>query len=110
MATDLVRRTPWIVSVFLFKVIMPLVCAIMTWFAPNGTLRTTTKSASDMMKAAFEVGPPLCEQPKGWYMSGSERAEPSAESKDGRKRKTLWRDSIRYAHLAEGETTLVEWQ
>lgn len=109
MATELVRRSAWVV-VQIFRFVIAPLSVLMTWLHPNGSLRTTKKSACDMMALALECGPPLCEYPKGWYMSGLERAEPSAESKDARKREILWRDSVRYTGLAEGETCLGDWR
>jgi NAD(P)-dependent dehydrogenase (short-subunit alcohol dehydrogenase family) len=107
--TELVRRSAWVV-VLIFRVVLAPLAVLTTWLRPNGSLRTAKKSAADMMVLALECGEPLCEYPKGWYMNGLERAEPSEESKDERKRVMLWRDSVRYTRLAEGETCLDNWR
>ncbi|KAK4113267.1 putative short-chain dehydrogenase [Canariomyces notabilis] len=107
--TELVRRSAWVV-VLIFRFVLAPLAVLTTWLSPNGSLRTTRKSAADMMVLALKRGEPLCEYPKGWYMNGLERAEPSDESKDERKRECLWRDSVRYTRLAEGETCLGDWR
>jgi hypothetical protein len=73
-------------------------------------VRTVDKAAKDILAAAFDSSPFLGEQPKGVYLDGSERAEISAEAQDPKKREMVWRDSIGYAGLKEGETILAHWQ
>ena len=106
MPSNLVRRGPWMIRVFLFQLVLPLVAVLATWVMPNGPLRTTKKSAQNVLKAAFDLGP----QTKGLYLDGSEPTEMSREAKDPEKRKTLWSDTVRYASLREGETCLAQWK
>ena len=94
------------IRVFLFQLVLPLVAVLATWVMPNGPLRTTKKSAQNVLKAAFDLGP----QTKGLYLDGSEPTEMSREAKDPEKRKTLWSDTVRYASLREGETCLAQWK
>ncbi|KAI0547067.1 putative short-chain dehydrogenase [Xylaria curta] len=102
MSTGLQRSAPWFIRVVLFSVIFPVI----TWFKPYGNIRTTTKSAADVLSAAFGTSPTLGQYPKGLYLDGLSIAEPSAESKDELKRKELWSASVKYIDLKAEETIL----
>jgi hypothetical protein len=106
MSTGLQRHAPWIIRVLMFQIIFPIVAMLM----PNGPVRTTQKSASHILQAAFESNSVLSQFPKDLYFNGTEPLETSAESRDTRKRYLVWKESVRYAHLKEGETVLVNWQ
>ncbi|PQE22282.1 short-chain protein [Rutstroemia sp. NJR-2017a WRK4] len=110
--TNIARRSPWFIRVLLFRVVLPLVASLQAWRNPKGNndVRTVDKAAKDVLAAAFDSSPVLGEQPKGVYLDGSERAEISAEAQDPRKREMVWKDSIGYAGLKEGETILAHWQ
>lgn len=106
MSTNLQRHAPWFIRVVIFKVIFPIVA----YLAPNGPIRTTQKSASHILQAAFDSGPALGEFPKDKYLDGTEPRETSAESNDSKKRDLVWKTSVRLAQLKEGETILADWQ
>ncbi|KAI2464612.1 putative short-chain dehydrogenase [Annulohypoxylon bovei var. microspora] len=106
MITGLQRHANWIIRVLMFKIIYP----IMAFLMPNGLVRSTTKSASQVLEAAFESKPTHGEFPKGSYYFDTEPLETSAESKDPRKRDLVWKESVKYAHLEPGETILADWQ
>lgn len=110
MPSSIVRRGPWVMRVVLFQLLLPLLALLSVWVAPNGPLRTTKKSARDVVAAAFDTGPGLSERPKGAYMNGSSPVSMSAEAKDQEKQRRLWRDTIRYVQLRKGETMLRNWQ
>ncbi|CAJ2511165.1 Uu.00g067900.m01.CDS01 [Anthostomella pinea] len=93
-----------VIRVLVFKIIYPVVAYL--W--PDGQVRSTQKSASQVLRAAFD--PSLGEFPKGLYFFDTKLLETSAESKDQQKRKMIWKESIRYAHVKEGETILNDWQ
>lgn len=93
----------------LWTVIMPWLVVILTWIWPNGTNRTTKKSAGDIRAAAFDCNAVLGEQPKGLYLDGEKKIEMSADAKDPKKTRILWTDTIRYAIFRKGETVLVDW-
>lgn len=76
---------------------------------PNGTLRLKEKSAADVLAAALDTKPPFGERPKGLYMNGSEPKQIGAEALDEEKRASVWRASITYAGLKDGETPLAHW-
>ena len=86
-----------------------MLAPVMTWWSPNGVLRTTWKSAGDVLRAAFDTEE-LGEYPNGIYLNGSEPLEVSAEVKDKEKTGQLWRDSLGYAGIQEGDTILSEWK
>ncbi|RYO81222.1 hypothetical protein DL764_009794 [Monosporascus ibericus] len=77
--------------------------------SPNGMMRLPRKSAGDVLAAAFKTDPPFGERPKGLYFNGSEPKEVSVEAKDAEKRAAVWKASVDYAELKEGETRLVHW-
>ncbi|TAQ84953.1 hypothetical protein B7494_g6727 [Chlorociboria aeruginascens] len=110
--TNLARHSPFFIRVLLFKVIFPIVAAFQAWRNPgrNNGVRTADVSAGDVLAAALDNNPVLGERPQGLYLDGSERAEISAEAKDERKRAMVWKDSVRYTQLKEGETILANWE
>lgn len=77
--------------------------------SPNGMLRTVSKSATDVLGAAFDTMR-LGERPKGVYLNGSEIGDTSAEAKDAAKQRELWEASVRYTALGPGDTILSHWQ
>ncbi|KAI0484130.1 putative short-chain dehydrogenase [Xylariaceae sp. FL0804] len=62
--TGIFRRGDWRIT-GLWTYIMPWLVVVLTWLWPNGTYRTTKKSAGDIMRAAFDSDAVLGEQPKG---------------------------------------------
>ncbi|ROV92427.1 hypothetical protein VPNG_09606 [Cytospora leucostoma] len=106
MSTGMPRLASWFIRVLLFQIIFPIVA----YLAPNGPIRTTQKSASHVLQAAFDSGPALGEFPKDRYLDGTEPRETSAESRDPQKRDLVWKTSVHLAQLKEGETALVNWQ
>ncbi|KAM4066413.1 short chain dehydrogenase [Hirsutella rhossiliensis] len=110
MPGNLTRRGPWIIRVLLFQLIMPWMAPLLAWLRPNGPLRTVKRAAPDILAAAFASVPPLGERPKGLYLYGSRLEETTAEAKDLGKREVLWRDTVGYTQLQEGETALRNWQ
>ncbi|KAI1778633.1 NAD(P)-binding protein [Hypoxylon cercidicola] len=109
-SSGVARRGPWPIRVLMYQIIIPALAGLMTWFQPGGTLRTPAKASEDVLYSAFDCGPQLGERPKGLYLDGKVPKEMSAEARDVEKREMLWRNSIRYAELEEGETTLANWR
>lgn len=106
MLTGMHRDAPWLLRVLVFQIIYPIILMLF----PNGPVRSTQKSASHVLQAGFGSDPVLGQFPKSVYLNGTEPLETSAESRDVRKRDLVWKESIRYANLKEGETVLVDWQ
>lgn len=106
MSTGLQRHAVWIIRVLLFQVVYPLIA----WLQPNGSIRTTERSAGDIVRAAFDHGPGLGEEPKGVYLDGTVPLETGEESRDPQKRDWVWKESVRLTGLKEDETALVDWQ
>ncbi|KAK7954644.1 NAD(P)-binding protein [Apiospora saccharicola] len=106
MGTGLLRRGNFIVSVLMWPIIIPLLAPLLTWLWPNGEIRTTYKSAGDVLAAAFEVGDRL----RGQFLNGSDILTVVPEAADSRKRQMVWRDSVRYARLEEKNTALAQWK
>ncbi|KAI1475541.1 putative short-chain dehydrogenase [Daldinia eschscholtzii] len=106
MTTGLQRHASWFIRVLVFQIIYPIIAFLM----PNGPVRTTQQSASRILHAGLESSPELGESPKGLYFINGALLETSAESRDARKRDLVWKESVKYTHLEEGETTLRDWQ
>lgn len=96
-------------SKFLWGYIMPAVQSMAVHFWPNGVLRTNVKSAEDVLKACFDTKT-IGEYPKAVFLNGSEKANSSLESRDEKKQKTLWVDSLKLVGLKEGDTVLQNWR
>lgn len=105
MATNLMRHASWFNRTMIMKVAIPLMAPIATMMQPNGDLRTTTKSATDAMRACFDTEI-LGDHPRALYLNGTEQQETSPEARDESKRAMLWRDSIAYVGLKDDETAL----
>ncbi len=109
MSTGLLRNGSWFLRNVAMKGIGSVVAPLATKIRPNGMIRTTTKSAADVLRASFDTAT-TGEIPKGVYYDGDQEQEPSAEAKDAKKQKLLWDDSARYVSLREEDTGLKEWQ
>jgi hypothetical protein len=107
MPSGLTRRGGFVLAVA--GLILPLMAAISVRLSPNGAIRTTAKSAADVLRAAFDTES-LGEQPRAVYLNGTEIGESSEEARDKTKQGMLWRDSVRYTGLRSEETALVAWE
>ncbi|OTA56033.1 putative short-chain dehydrogenase [Hypoxylon sp. EC38] len=105
MISGLQRSAGWFIRVFLFQVIYPIILYI----NPNGPIRSTSRSAGDVLEAVFGVGEGG-ELPKDKYFNGRVPLETSEESKDATKRQLVWKETVRLTSLKEGETVLANWQ
>ncbi|KAL1865058.1 hypothetical protein Daus18300_007405 [Diaporthe australafricana] len=112
MPSDIVRQSPsWFVRVLMFQVIMPVLGTVTTRLWPNGSFRTLHKSASDVLRAALDCGPPpLSEHPKGLFLNGSELGDYNSEAKEPAKCEIVWKGSVLYAKLEDGQTALESWK
>ncbi|KAI0170706.1 hypothetical protein BJ166DRAFT_588823 [Pestalotiopsis sp. NC0098] len=70
-----------------------VVVRLLTWLPPSALFRTEEKSAGHTLAAAFSSEAPFSQRPKALHLDSLQLKEPSAESKDPRKRMTLWKDS-----------------
>jgi len=103
------------IDVWLFrmvwKYILPLVAFVLVRVWPNGSIRTVSKSARDIVNAALSDGPePLSARPKGLYLDGARVGFRNCEARDERKGAMVWRDTLGYVGLREGETGLEDWR
>ncbi|KAH8891218.1 NAD(P)-binding protein [Thozetella sp. PMI_491] len=108
MGGTLARRGSFVVRV-ITQMITPTLALIFSYRNPNGNLRTAGKSASDVVRAAFDRKS-LGMYPKDIYLNGTQPWSTSEESKDENKRVLLWADSVRYANIVKGDTILRNWQ
>lgn len=108
MSTGLARRGSLIARVIttdVFPAIAPLVVRICL----NGFLRTPTKFAGDLMRAAFNTEI-TGKKPENIYLNGINPVPTSKESTQKEKGALIWSDSISYAAVFEGETVLKSWK
>lgn len=106
MITRIQRHAPWFIRVVIFQIYYPIILM----FMPNGPIRTTQRSASDLLHAAFDLGPGLGQFPKALYFNGREPLETSVESRDIEKCDLVWKESVRYTRLKAGDTVLINWE
>ncbi len=89
--------------------VVPLVYTL-TLFNPNPLMRFPSKSAHDVLRASLDSAPPpLSDHPKGLHFNGNEPRSQGPEALDAAKTGALWRASIGYTGLKEGETVLKAW-
>ncbi|VUC26655.1 unnamed protein product [Clonostachys rosea] len=107
MSSDITRRRGLGMKVII-KGLMPVLAPIMVYANPNGTFRTTRKSAQDVHRLCWEVTPP----PKGklLYANGTDELETSREARDEEKRKDLWKYGLEAIQLKHEGTVLKNWQ
>lgn len=106
MISGLQRHAPWFIRVVLFQVIYPLIL----YFKPNdGPVRPLWRSAADVLEAAVGAVGGAEGKAKGLYFDGREPFHTSAESRDAEKRHLVWTETVRYAGLEKGDTTLGHW-
>ncbi|KAF2969411.1 hypothetical protein GQX73_g4163 [Xylaria multiplex] len=89
MSTGIVRHGDWMKR-NVAPIFMLLIAQLTALFQVNPHFRTTTKSANDLIAAAFEPGPRL----RGKYLDGSELSRVSSEAADAKKREMVWRESM----------------
>ncbi|RYP13809.1 hypothetical protein DL767_010588 [Monosporascus sp. MG133] len=109
MPSDLTRRDSWYRRVLIGRFVLSVAALISKLLWPNGPLRTTKKSAADVLQAAFDSNS-LVSHPNGLYLNGSKPGDVGSEVEDASKRIRLWRDSLRYAQVKHGDTVLVDWE
>lgn len=102
MSTSLQRHAPWAIRIVMFKIIYPVIAFL--W--PDGQVRSTQKSASQVLRAAVEPS----QYPKSSYFFDDKPLETAEESRNAQKRELVWKESIRHANLQPGETVLSDWQ
>ncbi|KAH7305533.1 hypothetical protein B0I35DRAFT_483884 [Stachybotrys elegans] len=105
MSTGLARRGNWITRVVIWPIILRLLAPFLTWWRPNGLVRTISKSAADVLKIASD---PTIEV-RGQFFNGSEVQAVVPEAADTQKRLMVWRDSVKYVNLSGSDTPLVNW-
>ncbi|KAI0118251.1 putative short-chain dehydrogenase [Nemania sp. FL0031] len=101
MTTGLQRHASWIIRVLIFQIIYP----ILAFIAPNGLIRSTSKSATQVLNATFDT----TVLPKAGYYFDEKPFETSMESMDINKRGLVWKESVKYARLKGDETILSDW-
>ncbi|KAI1457497.1 putative short-chain dehydrogenase [Annulohypoxylon moriforme] len=105
MISGLQRLASWPIRVLMFKIIYPIIL----YLNPNGPVRSTSRSAADVLEATFGVGEEG-ELSKDKYFNGREPFETSEESRDAAKRELVWEETVELAGLKGDETVLVNWQ
>lgn len=110
MPTTLTRKEPsFVARVVIGQILLSILATISFFLWPNGPFRTARKSARDVLRAAFDD---VCADGRlnGVYLDGSKVSEVGPEALDEEKAAKLWRDSIEYAQIKEGDTVLADWQ
>lgn len=110
MPSGIMRRASFVQRVVINKLAGTLLAPLMTWWSPNGILRTPAKSAHDGLRAVFGDGDSTGGKEKALYFDGSEVATPSEEARDPGKATMLWSKSLEYAGVNQGQTILSDWQ
>jgi len=106
--TTITKRGPLLIVIFM-RGILPLLQNIIVYFSPQGFFRSPKKSAGDVLRACFDEEA-LGEYPKAVFLDGREKVETSKESRDVKKQKTLWADSLKLAAIEDGDTVLQDWR
>ncbi|KAI0859748.1 NAD(P)-binding protein [Xylaria cubensis] len=106
-AQGMARRGDWIGRNILHGVIMPMMGHILMWLYPesNVKMRTTARSARDVMRATMDVS-----VVREAYFEGTLLVETAEEARDVKKGEMIWRDSVRYTQLEQGQTMLEDWK
>ncbi|KAI0472490.1 hypothetical protein F4859DRAFT_484384 [Xylaria cf. heliscus] len=108
MPTGLTRRTHSKIVKAVSVVAGPLM-AFVSKVSPGGHYRTTAQSATDVVNAAFDTQK-IGQRPNGIYLNGAEVGDVGPEAKDQAKCERLWKDSLGFAQIKEGDTVLAAWR
>ncbi|KAK2612692.1 hypothetical protein QQS21_001309 [Conoideocrella luteorostrata] len=105
MGTGLVRRSTLFLRL-LMKAI-PTMAALTAGSSPNATMRPTSKSGADVIRACFEI-----EASKGraLYLNGTQELETAKDSRDAAKKTELWNYASKLSNINSGDTVLQNWQ
>ncbi|OTA64307.1 putative short-chain dehydrogenase [Hypoxylon sp. EC38] len=96
MATGIARRHP---SYSFIRIVMPWVASALSWLKPSSMFRTPNQSAENVTAVMFGNNDATGgAKPKGLYFKGTMQVE------------MVWRDSVGYAKLKEGDTILMNWR
>ncbi|POS75477.1 hypothetical protein DHEL01_v206131 [Diaporthe helianthi] len=107
MPTGIVRLASFFIRVVVFQVILPL----MLFLGLGGDMvRAPSRSAGDVLEAAFGAVGEGGELPRDLYFDGRKPFETAEESRDARKRAIVWGESVKLAGLREGDTVLEKWR
>ncbi|KAJ4397734.1 hypothetical protein N0V93_001969 [Gnomoniopsis smithogilvyi] len=104
MPSGIMRRASFLQGTVINNIVGSLLAPIMTWWSPNGILRTPAKSAADILHILTLTG--VSHNIKGAYFNGSEGATPSQEARDRKTGQMIWEESMELAGMVEGETAL----
>ena len=93
---------------FILKYVIFVLQIIAMWLWPesNGRLRTAEKVGRDLIWACWDekvLGNPCS---GALYLNGTDVVESSPETHDEKKQKELWRGSLEWVGIKEGETEL----
>lgn len=97
------RRASFLQGTVINRIAGGVLAPIMTWWFPNGILRTPAKSADDAVRILAATAVPHI---KGAYFNGSEGAIPSQEARDRETANLIWEESLELAGVVEEETAL----
>lgn len=107
MIRVLQRHATWLIRVVIIKVTYPLIL----WWKPDGELvRPLARSAGDMLETAIGAVGEGGTLPKSLYFGGRKSCETSVKGRDSEKRALLWKETVKYAGLKEGDMILRNWQ
>ncbi|KAH3913426.1 hypothetical protein HBI56_083670 [Parastagonospora nodorum] len=79
---------------WLVRFVFYIVARVASVVSPNGLLRSTQKSAGDILVAALDTTSPTGQRPKSLYLNGSALREMSSGAMDAKKRASVWRASL----------------
>lgn len=108
MPSDLLRRGGFMLRVVFMKIVFPILNPILVQRDPNGAMRTSAKSAGDVVRAVFDIEAPT--GGKGLYLNGTDEMEVAKDARDETKRRSLWEYGLKAGGIREGDTVLKEWQ
>lgn len=102
----MIKNAPYFQQIIIYYVLGYVVTPILGFFnSKNPILRTTTKSAKDLMYAAFDTQE-LGSLPKGVTLDGCVPNVTNPESRDSKKLTELWKGSLELVGLKSSETVL----
>lgn len=87
---------------------MPIAAAISSYFYPNGTFRSPSKSAKDVLKLCFDDRLPAKGQ--ALYLNGTDVLETAKMARDVPSRKEVWAHGLEAAGITKNDTILQDWQ
>ncbi|KAI1438098.1 putative short-chain dehydrogenase [Xylaria sp. CBS 124048] len=105
MMTGLQRHANWFIRIVLFQIVYPVIA----FFKPRGLIRSTQRSAGQVLHSAFYADTDGAGFQEVRYYFDERLFDTGVEARDVHKRALVWKETVKFARLKGDETVLRDW-